>query len=64
MVSRSLLTRVQALKALALVRYQKVEEALVLCDEVLESKPTDDSTLNAMMHVLRGLGRRKPISYE
>ncbi|KAJ3732242.1 actin cytoskeleton organization protein [Lentinula guzmanii] len=50
---------VKALKALALVRYQKVEEALVLCDEVLESKPTDDSTLNAMMHVLRGLGRHK-----
>ncbi|KAJ4487875.1 actin cytoskeleton organization protein [Lentinula aciculospora] len=50
---------VKALKALALVRYQKVEEALALCDEVLESKPTDDSTLNAMMHVLRGLGRHK-----
>ncbi|KIK57739.1 hypothetical protein GYMLUDRAFT_45908 [Collybiopsis luxurians FD-317 M1] len=50
---------VQALKALALVRSQKVEEALALCDEVLESKPTDDSTLNAMMHVLRGLGRHK-----
>ncbi|KAE9393029.1 hypothetical protein BT96DRAFT_959176 [Gymnopus androsaceus JB14] len=52
---------VQSLKALALVRSQKVEEALALCDEVLESKPIDDSTLNAMMHVLRGLGRRKPI---
>ncbi|KAF5377028.1 hypothetical protein D9757_007708 [Collybiopsis confluens] len=50
---------VQALKALALVRSQKVEEALALCDEVLESKPADDSTLNAMMHVLRGLGRHK-----
>ncbi|KAF9075215.1 N-acetyltransferase B complex non catalytic subunit-domain-containing protein [Rhodocollybia butyracea] len=50
---------VQALKALALVRSQKVEEALALCDEVLEYKPTDDATLNAMMHVLRGLGRHK-----
>ncbi|KAI0748133.1 N-acetyltransferase B complex non catalytic subunit-domain-containing protein [Daedaleopsis nitida] len=48
---------VKALKALALVRTQKVEEALLLCDEVLASKPVDDPTLNAMMHVLRGLGR-------
>jgi len=48
----------QALKALALVRTQKVEESLVLCDEVLASKTTDDATLSAMMHVLRGLGRR------
>ncbi|THU87266.1 hypothetical protein K435DRAFT_782074 [Dendrothele bispora CBS 962.96] len=48
---------VKALKALALVRSQKVEESLVLCDEVLLSKPTDDPTLNAMLHVLRGLGR-------
>jgi len=48
----------QALKALALVRSQKVEESLVLCDEVLEAKPTNDAILTAMMHVLRGLGRR------
>jgi len=48
----------QALKALALVRSQKVEESLVLCDEVLESKPTNEAVLTAMMHVLRGLGRR------
>ncbi|PCH37977.1 hypothetical protein WOLCODRAFT_135971 [Wolfiporia cocos MD-104 SS10] len=48
---------VKALKALALVRSQKVEESLVLCDEVLAAKPTDESTLSAMMHVLRGLGR-------
>jgi len=46
------------LKALALVRSQKVEESLVLCDEVLEAKPTDDGILTAMMHALRGLGRR------
>lgn len=49
----------QALKALALVRSQKVEESLVLCDEVLDLKPTNDAVLTAMMHVLRGLGRRK-----
>ncbi|EIW60342.1 actin cytoskeleton organization protein [Trametes versicolor FP-101664 SS1] len=48
---------VKALKSLALVRSQKVEEALLLCDEVLASKPVDDPTLTAMMHVLRGLGR-------
>ncbi|KAI0670373.1 actin cytoskeleton organization protein [Trametes maxima] len=48
---------VKALKALALVRSQKVEDALLLCDEVLASKPVDDATLAAMMHVLRGLGR-------
>lgn len=51
----------QALKALALVRSQKVEESLILCDEVLACKPTDDATLSAMMHVLRGLGRREPL---
>ncbi|KAL4251731.1 MDM20/NAA25 family protein [Abortiporus biennis] len=48
---------VKALKALALVKLQKVEESLVLCDEVLASKPVDDGVLTAMMHVLRGLGR-------
>ncbi|TFY72671.1 hypothetical protein EVG20_g343 [Dentipellis fragilis] len=46
-----------SLKALALVRSQKVEESLALCDEVLAAKPMDDPTLTAMMHVLRGLGR-------
>ncbi|KAL9715211.1 mitochondrial distribution and morphology [Leucoagaricus gongylophorus] len=50
---------IKALKALALVRSQKVEESLILCDEVLEAKPTSDATLTAMMHVLRGLGRHK-----
>lgn len=35
-----------------------MEESLVLCDEVLEAKPTDDGILTAMMHALRGLGRR------
>jgi N-terminal acetyltransferase B complex non-catalytic subunit len=54
----SLTLNAQALKTLALVRSQKFEEALVLCDEVLAAKPTDDGTLSAMMHVLRGLGKR------
>lgn len=48
------------------MRTQKLEEALVLCDEVLAAKPTDDATLSAMTLVLRGLGRReflfKPVS--
>ena len=47
----------QSLKALALVRSQKVEESLALCDEVLAVKPLDDATISAMMHVLKGLGR-------
>ncbi|KAF9464770.1 N-acetyltransferase B complex non catalytic subunit-domain-containing protein [Collybia nuda] len=50
---------IKALKALALVRSQKVEESLILCDEVLDLKPTNDAVLTAMMHVLRGLGRHK-----
>jgi N-terminal acetyltransferase B complex non-catalytic subunit len=48
---------VKSLKALALVRSQKVEESLALCDEVLAVKPLDDATISAMMHVLKGLGR-------
>ncbi|KAJ7774501.1 actin cytoskeleton organization protein [Mycena maculata] len=52
---------IKTLKALALVRSQKVEESLSLCDEVLAAKPTNDAVLTAMMHVLRGLGRHKDI---
>ncbi|KAF7304820.1 Actin cytoskeleton organization protein [Mycena kentingensis (nom. inval.)] len=51
----------KALLSLALIRSQKVEEALVHCDEVLASKPTNDAVLTAMMHVLRGLGRQRDI---
>ncbi|TFK54787.1 hypothetical protein OE88DRAFT_1653277 [Heliocybe sulcata] len=51
----------KALKALAMVRSQKVEESLILCDEVLARKPTDDATLSAMSHVLRGLGRHTDV---
>lgn len=49
----------KALKALALVRSQKIEEACILCDEVLATRPSDDGILTAMQHVLRGLGRSK-----
>ncbi|KAF8238594.1 actin cytoskeleton organization protein [Tricholoma matsutake] len=50
---------IKALKALALVRSQKIEESLLICDEVLDSRPTNNAVLTAMMHVLRGLGRNK-----
>ncbi|THG98979.1 hypothetical protein EW026_g3303 [Hermanssonia centrifuga] len=52
---------VKALKALALSRLQKFEEAGALCEEILASKPTDESTLGAMSHTLRGLGRHMDI---
>ncbi|VDB83056.1 unnamed protein product [Peniophora sp. CBMAI 1063] len=48
---------VKALKALALVRMQKVEEPMALCDEVLAAKPTDEGALSAMSITLRTLGR-------
>ena len=54
---------VKALKALAFVRMNKIEESLPLCDEVLAAKPADLDTLNAMMHVLRALGRRESRSH-
>ncbi|KAH9981196.1 actin cytoskeleton organization protein [Lactifluus volemus] len=47
----------KALKALALTRAQKFEEAIALCEEVLAKKPTDDGIINALMHALRHLGR-------
>ncbi|KAH9063337.1 N-acetyltransferase B complex non catalytic subunit-domain-containing protein [Lactarius vividus] len=47
----------KALKALALTRAQKFEEAIALCEEVLATKPTDEGTINALMHALRLLGR-------
>ncbi|KIJ69304.1 hypothetical protein HYDPIDRAFT_105904 [Hydnomerulius pinastri MD-312] len=47
----------KSLKALALVRSQKVEESLALCDEVLTVKQLGEGTISAMMHVLKALGR-------
>ncbi|KAI0256800.1 actin cytoskeleton organization protein [Lactifluus subvellereus] len=47
----------KALKALALTRAQKFEEAIALCEGVLAKKPTDEGTINALMHALRHLGR-------
>ncbi|OCB92030.1 actin cytoskeleton organization protein [Sanghuangporus baumii] len=53
--------QIQALKALAIVRMNKIEECLPICDEVLASKPTDLDTLNVMMLVLRALGRHSDL---
>ena len=51
----------KALKSLALLRNDQIDEALALCDEVVATKPTDEDTLSALYHVLRTLDRR---SYE
>jgi N-terminal acetyltransferase B complex non-catalytic subunit len=51
----------QALKSLALVRTQKIEDAIVLCDEILAAHPTDEAVLNLMMHSLKTLGRSENI---
>lgn len=45
------------MKALALLRLGKIEDCLVVCDDVLVQKPTDDAVLTALSLVLRGLGR-------
>ncbi|KAL5489723.1 MDM20 [Sanghuangporus weigelae] len=52
---------VKALKALAIVRMNKIDECLPICDEVLASKPADLDTLNVMMLVLRALGRHSDL---
>ncbi|KAG8964769.1 hypothetical protein FRC03_001380 [Tulasnella sp. 419] len=48
---------VKALKALALLRSNKLDESLSLTDEVLSSKPTDETVLGVMSHVLKHLDR-------
>jgi hypothetical protein len=53
----------QSLKALALVKSGKIEEASHLCDELVATEPTDDLLLNALTHVLRSLTRREQISH-
>ncbi|KAG8891705.1 hypothetical protein FRC00_013243, partial [Tulasnella sp. 408] len=51
-----------ALKSLALLRANKAEEAIQLCDEILASKPTDDTVLGIMQHVLKHLDRTPEIT--
>ncbi|KZT51165.1 hypothetical protein CALCODRAFT_503854 [Calocera cornea HHB12733] len=52
---------VKALKALALQRGLKTDEASALCDEILKNKPSDESTLLALNLTLRPLGRHQDI---
>lgn len=47
----------QALKSLALLRAGKGEEAVQLCDELLAAKPTDETVLGILSHVLKNLER-------
>ncbi|KAG8985282.1 hypothetical protein FRB90_004840, partial [Tulasnella sp. 427] len=53
---------IRALKSLALLRANKPEEAIQLCDEILASKPTDDTVLGIMQHVLKHLDRTPEIT--
>ena len=46
------------MKALALGRNGKLDEANTICNELLASKPTDEIVLSALSHVLRAIGRR------
>eukprot|EP00741_Cyanophora_paradoxa_P000894 tig00000448_g864.t1 len=47
----------KVLKALAAERLGKRDEALELMREAQEAKPTDEQTLNTMMHVFKALGK-------
>ncbi|KAG9012058.1 hypothetical protein FRB93_002201 [Tulasnella sp. JGI-2019a] len=53
---------IRALKSLALLRSNKIEESIKLCDEVLAGKPTDESVLGVLSHVLKNLERTPDIS--
>ncbi|KAF8308096.1 hypothetical protein DL93DRAFT_2159228 [Clavulina sp. PMI_390] len=47
----------KTLKSLALIRSQKHDEGVVLCDEVFAARPTDENVLQALTMVLRVLER-------
>lgn len=49
---------IQALKGLILERTGKSEEALQLCSQVKEKKPSDEPILQALTMVYRSLGKR------
>jgi N-terminal acetyltransferase B complex non-catalytic subunit len=51
----------QTLKSLALLRSAKVDEAIPLCDEVFEARPTDENVVMALAQVLRQLERHEDI---
>lgn len=52
-----LTTAYKALKALALLRLQKIDECLAIVEQILPTKPVEDGIVTALMHTLRGLGR-------
>ncbi|GJJ73045.1 N-terminal acetyltransferase B complex non-catalytic subunit [Entomortierella parvispora] len=51
----------KALKALALERSGKMNEALLLCEELQWAKPTDESTLRTLSMVYRSAGKYEPM---
>ena len=53
----------QVLKALAMVRLMKTQEALALLDEVKSHFPLDESTLQAMSVCYKELLQRKNLFY-
>jgi N-terminal acetyltransferase B complex non-catalytic subunit len=50
------------LKALVLVRSNKEQEALELCEQVKKVIPTDEATLQALTMALKELGKRMYLS--
>ncbi|KAG0036056.1 N-alpha-acetyltransferase 25, NatB auxiliary subunit [Podila clonocystis] len=52
---------VKALKALALERSGKMNEALALCEEIQWAKPTDEATLRTLSMVLKSAGKYEPM---
>ncbi|KAF9390051.1 N-alpha-acetyltransferase 25, NatB auxiliary subunit [Podila verticillata] len=51
----------KALKALALERSGKMNEALALCEEIQWAKPTDETTLRTLSMVLKSAGKYEPM---
>ncbi|KAG0357764.1 N-alpha-acetyltransferase 25, NatB auxiliary subunit [Podila minutissima] len=52
---------VKALKALALERSGKMNDALALCEEIQWAKPTDEATLRTLSMVLKSAGKYEPM---
>lgn len=50
---------VLVLKALCLERLAKREEALLLCDQVVATVPTDETLLNTLVLVYKTMGKSK-----
>ncbi|QRV85892.1 phagocyte signaling-impaired protein [Ceratobasidium sp. AG-Ba] len=51
----------KSLKALALIRAGKLEECIALTDQIIATKPADESVLNTLAHVLRALDRPQDV---